>query len=347
MQEELFTAKAAQSFAYEIKKDSAVIRRCFSHDTTAEIPDEVDGYPVTEIGPYAFSRHLDEQELEKEIDSRQVKLYIPEAFAGSVQLSSPLCGDDLEEIRLPKGIRRVGRYCFYNCNRLHRIQFYGQLSDWGSGVFTGCHHMENMCVYTDPNGKSYLKDVLDELPESLRVQYFQQKDPEGGKEQFEEAHLVFPEFYEEGVENTPARILETHVHGSGISYRNSFQSRKFDFYQYDLLFPYAEALESPKLVADLVLGRLRWPLGLTQKAKEQYETYMEKHTEEIAGLLIDGRDMDGIRWLVEFLKGSSQFEKSMAMMADHASRASYPEAVSLIMSSGPREKKGKKKRLEL
>ena len=132
--------------------------------------------------------------------------------------------------------------------------------------------MENMCVYTDPNGKSYLKDVLDELPESLRVQYFQQKDPEGGKEQFEEAHLVFPEFYEEGVENTPARILETHVHGSGISYRNSFQSRKFDFYQYDLLFPYAEALESPKLVADLVLGRLRWPLGLTQKAKEQYET---------------------------------------------------------------------------
>ena len=207
--------------------------------------------------------------------------------------------------------------------------------------------MENMCVYTDPNGKSYLKDVLDELPESLRVQYFQQKDPEVGKEQFEEAHLVFPEFYEEGVENTPARILETHVHGSGISYRNSFQSRKFDFYQYDLLFPYAEALESPKLVADLVLGRLRWPLGLTQKAKGQYETYVEKHTEEIAGLLIDGRDMDAIRWLIEFLKGSSQFEKSMAMMANYASRASYPEAVSLIMSSGPREKKGKKKRLEL
>ena len=44
--------------------------------------------------------------------------------------------------------------------------------------------MENMCVYTDQDGKSYLKDVLDELPESLRVQYFQQKDPESGKEQF-------------------------------------------------------------------------------------------------------------------------------------------------------------------
>lgn len=86
---------------------------------------------------------------------------------------------------------------------------------------------------------------------------------------------------------------------------------------------------------------------MTQKAKGQYETYVEKHTEEIAGLLIDGRDMDAIRWLIEFLKGSSQFEKSMAMMANYASRASYPEAVSLIMNSGPREKKGKKKRLEL
>lgn len=50
----------AQSFAYEIKKDSAVIRRCFSLDTKAEIPKQLDGYPVTEIAPYAFSAHLDE-----------------------------------------------------------------------------------------------------------------------------------------------------------------------------------------------------------------------------------------------------------------------------------------------
>lgn len=33
--------------------------------------------------------------------------------------------------------------------------------------------------------------------------------PEGGQE----AKLLFPEHYEEAVENTPARILETHHHG--------------------------------------------------------------------------------------------------------------------------------------
>lgn len=37
-----------------------------------------------------------------------------------------------------------------------------------------------------------------------------------------EARLVFPEFFEEAVENTPARILETHTHGSGMWYRNCF-----------------------------------------------------------------------------------------------------------------------------
>lgn len=58
------------------------------------------------------------------------------------------------------------------------------------------------------------------------------------------ARLMFPEFYEEGVENTPARILETHVHGSGILYRNCFQGRKIDFYQYDNAFPHAMAQES-------------------------------------------------------------------------------------------------------
>ena len=29
----------------------------------------------------------------------------------------------------------------------------------------------------------------------------------------QEAHLIFPEYYEEAVENTPARIIENHFHG--------------------------------------------------------------------------------------------------------------------------------------
>ena len=42
-------------FAYEIKNGCAVVRRCYDFGKEAEIPSEIDGYPVTELGAYAFS----------------------------------------------------------------------------------------------------------------------------------------------------------------------------------------------------------------------------------------------------------------------------------------------------
>ena len=39
-------ALTAQSFAYEIKGDSAVILRCFSRDGRVEIPKQIGGYSV-------------------------------------------------------------------------------------------------------------------------------------------------------------------------------------------------------------------------------------------------------------------------------------------------------------
>ena len=40
------------------------------------------------------------------------------------------------------------------------------------------------------------------------------------------ARLVFPEHYEEAVENTPARILFTQHHGSGNNYRQCFYNKE-------------------------------------------------------------------------------------------------------------------------
>ena len=53
-------AEFTQTFAYEKKGKRPVIRRVFHVDTKAVIPEEIDGLPVTEIGAYAFSAHLDE-----------------------------------------------------------------------------------------------------------------------------------------------------------------------------------------------------------------------------------------------------------------------------------------------
>ncbi len=328
-------AWTAQSFAYEIKGDSAVILRCFSRDSKVEIPERIDGHLVTEIGDYAFSEHFEEEKL--------------------------------EEIVLPSSVRRVGRYCFYNCGNLHRIEFYGSLSDWGSGAFTGCHGVRSLRVHADAEGRSHLKDVLDELREELEVEYFTEppagdqsaKDSGGtADERVTTGHqegavagnqsakdsggtadervmmehqkgavpgsraaeysgsiaderrngghgfalLIFPEFYEEGVENTPARILENHVHGSGILYRNCFRGRVLDFAQYDALFPHARAWESRELVLRMALARLRAPQGLTQMAREQYEAYLAEHAAEAGSWLLGQRDLDGLRFLLAFVR---------------------------------------------
>ncbi len=382
-------AEAAQSFAYEIREGSAVIWRCFSLDAKAEIPEQLDGYPVTALAPYAFSEHMEEQKLQEGFRSGRIRRYVPEVLrehgresggefdrgqdgtrkkadeilrdagetsqqmdviwqgaAGMQQeinrmqrdaagirqeinriqpdmaemsqqldetrqdipaaaqsmgrISDVLCGNRLEEIVLPPTLRRVGRYCFYNCEKLHKITFYGQMSDWGSGVFTGCHQVRHLCVHTDAAGRSHLKDVLDELREELYIEYFYP----GGQ-----ACLVFPEFYEEGVENTPARILETHVHGSGLFYRNCFQDRKFDFAQYDVLFPYARAQERPELAAQMVQARLCYPQGLTARAKQQYETYVADHAREMAAYVLRQRDIKSLRWLLDILEQSTSFPK--------------------------------------
>ena len=54
--------------------------------------------------------------------------------------------------------------------------------------------------------------MLAELRQTLFVDYH-------GKQ---EARLVFPEFFEESVENTPARIIMREMHGCGHRYRYCF-----------------------------------------------------------------------------------------------------------------------------
>ncbi len=370
--------QTAQSFAYEIRGNSAVILRCFLRDGRVEIPEHIGGYPVTELGAYAFSAHFEEKQV-----------VFPPA----------LCGEQLEEIALPATIRRVGRYCFYNCGNLRRIEFHGELSDWGSGAFTGCHGVRNLRVYTDADGRAHLKDVLDELREELEVEYFTgtagedraidriSGDRDGGLSGTHSAsgfaRLIFPEFYEEGVENTPARILENHVHGSGILYRNCFRGRALDFAQYDALFPHAKAWESGELVLRMALARLRSGQGLTQKSKEQYEQYLTEHAAEAGSWLLGQRDLEGVQFLLSLAEqgksgrgtgGDGEAKDGAAGKTDEstpstpgqrerripdtlvqtlleeASRMQYMEAVSFLMEYGHVEQAGRparRRRLEL
>lgn len=327
--------ETAQAFAYERKGNSAVIWRCFSHDTKAVIPSSIEGYPVTEIAPYAFSAHMDARAFEKEIRMGRMQFYVPEFLD---DLPEPLCGDGLEEIVFPSTVVRIGRYCFYNCANLHSLEFWSTLFDWGSGVFTGSHKIRQMCIHVVPDQPSSFKQVLDEIYEELQVSYVIE---DAGCT----ASLVFPEFFVEGVENTPARILEERIHGTGMKYRNCFKGKVFDFRQYDTWFSLATALESDRLLGRLAMGRLRYPYELSEKAREQYLDFVKAHACEMAEWILTERDMDALRWLLSVAEKTETF---FAYVTEQAAKLQYTEAMSLLMEA-QRESRPKRarKRMEL
>ena len=254
------------SFEYEKKGGHVVITALKGDPTVVEVPEVLDGLPVTELKEYLFS------------------------------------GKSLEILYLPDTVRKIGRYGFYN---------------------TGCHKIRKLYVHMDGQ-ESGIKEILSEVGEELEVVL------SGSVE----AVLWFPEYYEEGVENTPARILMTQIHGSGLYYRNCFAGKQFNYQEYDKRFEMACAQENEKFLMELAFGRLKMPWELTDKARKQYEEYIQAHYEQLAELLIRNQRQDELAFLME----TYPLDRSRKSVYDHilemAGRAGDEGTVSMLMEYG-------------
>lgn len=283
-------------YLYEETKNGIRLNRVWGYDDIVELPDMLNGKEVTELGAYVFSDQMDKRELEQMIKGGN--LWTEEGNRKSdVEKLPEAAGPALREVILPKGMKKVGRYAFYNCRNLKKLDFGGKLKDLGAGALTGCHKVQELRVRLEEDGESCLREILTELPETLCVTIEKNK---------EKGHFWFPEFFEEGVENTPARILENHVHGSGIRYRNCFQNRKLNTAEYDALFPYAIAWEDEETVLKLALGRILTPFELAKKSEEHYLTYLREHMDRAAELLGEQKEYRLLGILLDILKPESK-----------------------------------------
>ena len=310
-------------FAYEIKNGCAVVRRCYDFGNEAEIPSEIDGHPVTELGAYAFSAHMDREQFWHELGNRTVKIWNPET--GEQEVSEPdaetvpgLQGMQVETVRLPEGLRKIGAYAFYNCNALSELHFHSSLKDLGAGLFTGCHHLRRLNVTLDETETSCLKEILIEVPEKIAVTVEGQL----------RAKLLFPEFFEESVENTPARILMTHMHGSGMNFRNSFYMKKLDFRAYDACYYMAKAEEDFDTVLEMTLNRLQYPVGLSEDRREDYESWLNGHLVQAFEKAVEHRDLDMLMWLTEHGKPDDGLLSQTAIAAADG----FPEGVAYLQN---------------
>lgn len=273
--------------------DGTAVRvcRCFGWDGEVEIPEEIEGLPVREIGAYAFAPVLRrETPGEKftawigELPEAESERDAQEKGAAGGELPA-ICGDELKSIDLPSSLRKIGAYAFYGCGNLEKVRAFSTATDLGAGLFTGCYGIQRLDIRIIPGRKSCLKETLAELRQTLTLDYRAEKGDLL-------ARLIFPEFFEESVENTPARILMREMHGCGHMYRNAFVGTDFQFLVYDRLFPYVQVEEKPRLVTELAINRLRFPCQLSQNAREVYAAYLEKHGREIIQTAAENQDTE-------------------------------------------------------
>ena len=74
-------------FTFDIKEDHAAVMEIDGDPQIVEIPEQIDGVPVTELAEYLFS------------------------------------GKSCQVIRIPLGVQKIGRYGFYNCRNLEELWF--------------------------------------------------------------------------------------------------------------------------------------------------------------------------------------------------------------------------------
>lgn len=273
---------AYMAVEYEPTGEGIRVLGCLGDTPAVILPDEVEGRPVRELGSYAFSASR------QETAGRLVYEIHPEWKLNQMGEDRRICGDKLAEIYLPPSVERIGRYAFYGCENLEIFHMTGGLKEVEGGAFVGCRKIRRLEVECQEGAAGCLRQVLEDLPMELEVAFLWKSS---------QAVVIFPEFYEESVENTPARIIEIHLHGSGSHYRQCFQNGQLDFEAYDRRFVFAAANENPDVVMRIALARLRWPHRLLPEARRQYVMYLRDQIEGAARQILAAEDLEALKLL--------------------------------------------------
>ena len=148
----------ASTWSYWINEDNEVIISGYNgNESNLIIPDELDGYPVTEIGAYAF-----------EYNENIVSVTIPDtvetigwaAFDGCINLTSVKLPKNLKtldvfafqdckkltSITLPDGLVEIGACAFWACEELTSIAIPGSVTSMGYNVFSNCKKLTSITI---------------------------------------------------------------------------------------------------------------------------------------------------------------------------------------------------------
>ena len=299
-------------FEYDVKENEILLNRCYGTEERIEVPAQIEGMPVTVLAPYIFSQ------ARREPDQK-----------------AAICGNQVKEIVLPDTVREIGNYAFYGCYYLEALTLSHRTHDIAGGAFTGCRHLKNLTFRMEQAEGYCMKDVLSEVHHEMKVKLVYPNAV---------CTLLFPEYYEEAVENTPARMLETQFHGSGYSYRQCFQDGVFQFGEYDRLFQEAQNLESEDFCIELAVTRLMEKARLSQDAEGVYRSYLMEHRMSAAGWCIEFEQNETLEFLTGFIDWQ---EEELSYLIEEANAKGRLEIQSVLMDYKHQHFGKKKKTFDL
>ena len=326
-----------------------ILYRMYGGGEEAFVPAFVDGKPVRELADHVFAEEASGRYRPERIKAavRRGDDYLPSDVRPSGE--EVLCAGKLRLVEIPEGVEEIGSYAFYGCYYLKEIRFPSSLRRTGSGLFTACPAIRRMVFESADGGTPFL---LGEIIGAVTYE-LEARATLRGKELW---RLLFPEYYEESKENTPARIIEIIWHGMGYQYRNCFLSRQVQFRRYDALFPLSIAQESPETCRKIAMDRLRLmrmpgegspeePAGqraLLERSfresipaeadRKRYVEYLQENPEALAGEILRQQEEPPEEEL-KALEAAGYFTaENIRCFIDSASRLGKADAVSYLMN---------------
>ncbi len=119
---------------YEVKDDHVVITLCRKTATSVDIPAQIDGLPVTEIGGSAF----------EECNSLK-SVTIPSSVTTIDYWAFGNC-DSLTKIIIPEGVTIIDRSAFDSCENLTSVTLPNSLTKIGETAFAYCYSLSNIKI---------------------------------------------------------------------------------------------------------------------------------------------------------------------------------------------------------
>lgn len=310
---------------YQKSKKGIRILKAYGDVTNIRVPGEIEGIPVTEIGPYAFS--ASEMPAHLRVKDEEICSFVQEDGLFSLIPDDKLpefSGLKVSEVRLPDSVTEIGNYAFYGCKNFKLLGFSSALTRTGSGLFVGCAAIRYLEYHILAPGSRSLFQMMSDIRYNLTVSI---TDDTVTPTAF--SKLIFPEYFEHSVENHAARLFDMHITGMGYRYRQSFinDGTVINYKYYDEQLELAITLATKEEVAELALNRLTYPNQLTPEAKKAYLEFFSRYAWEAGEWLIARDDPESIRMLANAgaFDGSTDTVTDLFVLASKAEKASDAE----------------------